>query len=1403
MDETAGAAAMSVEPREDAGAAKGAAAAGLKLSAATICGRIPNSGEYQGLRKCYEMAQDNVDGSNQEKLTLTSITKFNKSDTHHDYGNLAGIEEIKYFAPDPTLVTPGSMSEEATYRYASKMVGVNDGNPAYTCTPILMAYGKDAETNKANGKCLYDALIASGITDPVFIVDVIKSTVFGAMSNPPPELGDTFPVLLQTTSTLCDPGPKRTRPRGDVFPGAGAMLKWGFSPGNMMYPAWGGDSMTEITRNLMARDTGSEIPYALGINTKAFQILLNPGDAPENYKAAVVIINPTPNPNGKLKIYYLEKEHTTKKVKAFRDSAFLNAIKNSFKPVKVVVEDAIRAGGPVMLHDLSLAANVLGKRMGDGCQCLQASMNNLSWFHNDIAQSGGTAGLVTYDKNCAAYALEVGAPFVIYESYADNGDDAPVWCNVLTRRAFKKPSAQLINIVEYAHKVMKDYTDEYTKVVSNRPAITDPTTEGGLATLNRLIVNLRSGHLNNEQIQKSFTDYLTLLNNAIPKIVNQNNFNNAFIDAENAMKKLVAPPGAPLELDKLLTNANQLIESLAIKPKDEELTKEEQAYIAGLLSQIQSSTALISSFNEKAKTTIELHELVKATGVKGDKIISDSIGEIKLAELVKKPERRSRMAACKSMLRNFVNKIRRNKTNSFLNDATLLTGAGSVIGPLYRILVNVNPRYANTLMEYAYKINGHFGSQAAGRPDLVQVFQDARLQLEAISPPVPAAGAADAAAGAAVGLSGGGRGAAAAPQMYGGSVSIDDLLKMAFQGNNIYETMNTSLSELHAEKFIKSVDLLVNSLISQQILNNIIITVNGILTAYEYSWVLSPSQKPDNRSDERFSDLDRLIDPEVASNPGSVQEYLNQIAKYLVKLGYTNDVDDAPLDTDIVIYDNKVVDIQSRVSNPFGLYDNLKAYSDAVDGANLKGFPKFPQSRIPDPLSLFAANGGLLKLLEKIPQLGELAESLSESIVLINNLIDNGRSILIKGLINSNKQIKDEIRTTIANTVKDIVTELTKFLNSQSSEFDTRRFSNIFCTGEYFMNVFQPLEVEIKRLWDIIGYNNVMISHVEEMYAEPSDAQSSQESGYGSETSEENEPYSAKLKMLENVYSKICKDSKVALIGTLQGELKQLQQDKQTLINTLLQNEEELVKSRSELDQKNSDLQKNLKELESLNEKIGKERITEVPAAAAAAVAPIMANVVSRKRSLDEVDPAVERTRSGKRLDPGTTIFIEEKIESLNNEIAQLNENIKELEGQIEALSGQMQELEGEIQLKNTEIVAEQDKALETINKMIDKLNNRFFPPKMGGLGGGKRRTMKNKSKSKRNARNQTHRKRKGKAVGKRTATAHRPKTARNAKKITKKSTSNTKTKRSAKPTKKRAINRRARNARNARKDRK
>ena len=206
MDQpAASAAAMSVELREDAGAAKGAAAAGLKLSAATICGRIPNSGEYQGLRKCYEMAPEVKDGSNQRKLTLESITKFNKSDTHHDYGNLAGIEEIKYFAPDPKLVTPGSMSEEATYQYASKMVGVDTDNSAYTCTPILMAYGMD----KDNGECLYQALIANGITDPVFIVDVIKSTVFGAMSNPP--LGSVtddkiYPVFLQTTSTLCESG---------------------------------------------------------------------------------------------------------------------------------------------------------------------------------------------------------------------------------------------------------------------------------------------------------------------------------------------------------------------------------------------------------------------------------------------------------------------------------------------------------------------------------------------------------------------------------------------------------------------------------------------------------------------------------------------------------------------------------------------------------------------------------------------------------------------------------------------------------------------------------------------------------------------------------------------------------------------------------------------------------------------------------------------------------------------------------------------------------------------------------------------------------------------------------------------------------------------------------------------
>lgn len=1348
------------------------------------CKRLVKDPEkYEDLKKCYSIQPAQLDDSNQNILTLQSITEFNKSDTHHDYGNLAGIEEIKYFAPDPTLVTPGSMSEETTYQYANTMVGVNSDNAAYTCTPILMAYGENA----ANGECLYTALANQGITDPVFIVDVIKSTVFGAMSYPPLSLGEDFPVLLQTTSTLCDPGPKRTRPRGDLFPGGGAVLKWGYSPGNMMYPAWQTLRNGYIERDLMARDTGSEIPYALGINTKAFQILLNASEVPQNHKAAVVIIDPNSLGSPKRKIYYLEKDHTTKKVKAFRDSAFLNGIKNSFKPVKVVVENAIREGGPLMLNDLSLAANVLGKRMGDGCQCLQASMNNLSWIHNDIAQSGGTAGLVTYDKNCAAYALEVGAPFVIFESYAGAEDNGPVWCNLLTRNAFKDPMAQLESTVKYAEKVSL----EYAKIIASIPS------KESIVNITEFLISFPDSlDESNESIQKDFTDYLTLLNNAIPKIVNQNNFNNEWLvlngaipNADRAMQNF----NEPILRDK------QLIDSLK---KKQSLSEEDQAKIPDLVSKMQASIATISSFNEKAKTTIELHELVKATGEKGDKIISDSIGEIKLAELVKPPARRSRMAACKSMLKNFVNKIRRKKTNSFLNDATLLTGAGSVIGPLYRILVNVNPVYANELLNYANKIYDHFSRQAAEQvqPDLVQVFNEAQSQLELINQGVPPpAGAAGA------GLGGGGRGAAVAPQMYGGfGESIDELVEKASKGENIvaYLTFNPNVDINPKTLQLTStlVENLTEFLVSQNILNNIIITVNGILSAYEYSWVLSASVKPDNLNDKRFEDPDRFIDPEIASNPTSVQEYLNQITEYLKNLEYTEESEKiyAQSDSDIVIYDNEVVDIQSRLSNPFDLYKSLSVYSEAIDEANLS---QLPVSKIPAPFD--NSNVQLMSFLAKVTKIGESARIVYESAENFNKYFEHFEAALNYQINRYNSEIRSIEEQIKAETLK-----LASYILSELTQYKTRLTTNTFKAVEYgnFCTQLNREIIKIQELPEEIDKINEELKIFKDYYtAIFEDIADWSDSGFESQPLsqgriDEKPGQLISPKQLNNLIRNICDVVKYSSIGTLQGELKQLQQDKQTLINTLLQNEEELVKSRSELDQKNSDLQKNLKELESLNEKIGKERITEVPAAAAAAVAPIMANVVSRKRSLDEVDPAVERTRSGKRLDPGTTIFIEEKIESLNNEIAQLNENIKELEGQIEALSGQMQELEGEIQLKNTEIVAEQDKALETINKMIDNLNNRFFPPKMDKLGGGKRRTMKNKSKSKRNAKNQTHRKRRGKAVGKRTATAHRPKTARNAKKITKKSTSNTKTKRSAKPAKKRAINRRARNARKDRK---
>ena len=131
----------------------------------------------------------------------------------------------------------------------------------------------------------------------------------------------------------------------------------------------------------------------------------------------------------------------------------------------------------------------------------------------------------------------------------------------------------------------------------------------------------------NSSIQKNFIDYLISLNNAIPKIVNQNNFNNAFIDASAAF----VDADLVQDFNKLTEDANQLIGTLKGK---EALSDAEQEQIKELLSQIQSLTPSILSYNEKAKTAIELYKLLKNTGVKGDKIISDSIGEIKLAELV-------------------------------------------------------------------------------------------------------------------------------------------------------------------------------------------------------------------------------------------------------------------------------------------------------------------------------------------------------------------------------------------------------------------------------------------------------------------------------------------------------------------------------------------------------------------------------------------------------------------------------------------------------------------------------------------------------------------------------------------------------------------------------------------------
>ena len=80
------------------------------------------------------------------------------------------------------------------------------------------------------------------------------------------------------------------------------------------------------------------------------------------------------------------------------------------------------------------------------------------------------------------------------------------------------------------------------------------------------------------------------LNNAIPKIVNQNNFNNAFIDASAAF----VDADLVQDFNKLTEDANQLIGTLKGK---EALSDAEQEQIKELLSQIQSLTPSILSLS--------------------------------------------------------------------------------------------------------------------------------------------------------------------------------------------------------------------------------------------------------------------------------------------------------------------------------------------------------------------------------------------------------------------------------------------------------------------------------------------------------------------------------------------------------------------------------------------------------------------------------------------------------------------------------------------------------------------------------------------------------------------------------------------------------------------------------------
>jgi hypothetical protein len=815
-----------------------------------------------------------VNGSNQESLSLRSIILFKLSDSWHDYQSLRDRDDAKlkqlvdHFSPQAIPAANKHFTEEQVMENAQTLVGINTDEAAYTCHEIRMT----RDDNDANGEALYTVLAGAGIIDPVFIVDVIKSILSSAIASPPAGgvLKDNFPVYLQSASTLCDPGPKMTpnTPAGrGLF--EDSRLKWGYSDDSLLYLNWADAAAipADIPRNLKTRDQGPdsylELSKTFGLTAKAYQIILQKGGLTS--KAATVIQDPN-QPN---KVYFLEKEDSSKEIKMFRNSAFLNGLKARFTTSRQLIQNFM--GSPtIKLNDLNLAASVLAKLMGDGGMAIQASQNNLSWIDHNSGNPGvgGTAGLATYDRNCASSALERGAPFVIHE----RNDGENIIATLFTRNAFQNPLAIAenlrLNAASLSEKLEVIATNygQLAQLVGeaeeHRTTIADETRPP--ATLD----------------QDSYKSLLTEINNSIPIL-------RAITDVLNSYEEM----GKLLTFEKLTDLIGKLKTIAGVNL--EELNEELAIFVTDNQPVIQAGSA----FNRKFITTGELanrYDGLRSAGAStGDKIIAESIEAINIDALVA-PAVGSARTAARQKRDNLLGKLTLRKrlfqflrrNNTFLNDATLLTGSGSVVGPLYRMLININNDSATELIEYSNALFTEYQRQAITNDEkpYVDVFTNAINEIQATV---------IASADGEIALGGGGT-----DQQKGGA--LFDISKEFAKAVSSGEMREDDESEKIA---------------SQINLHDFIITLNGILSSYELALFLESEKEEQYLSGEEAEDFFRVSTfPELAGF--YYESLLSNIEAYFDTL-YGDDIINVPEEEDveeennIEIFDNKVLAIQS------------------------------------------------------------------------------------------------------------------------------------------------------------------------------------------------------------------------------------------------------------------------------------------------------------------------------------------------------------------------------------------------------------------------------------------------------------------------------------------------------------